>query len=145
MSALTASLVAPCTVRPASAARPQALRPARLAMSRSARSRVVVAAEPAVHLLLPIYGTLKRVGWCRDHWADICASPLRFTQSACGGTSRAADLSLTPAACLQTQEKSAVERAIQEAKETCDSGSTNECAAAWDEVCAKKSGACQCR
>ena len=38
--------------------------------------------------------------------------------------------------CMLLQEaKTAVETAIEQAKETCDSGTTQECAAAWDEVC----------
>ena len=36
--------------------------------------------------------------------------------------------------CAQTTDKSAVETAIDNAKEQCESGSTGECAAAWDEV-----------
>jgi hypothetical protein len=34
----------------------------------------------------------------------------------------------------QTTDKSAVETAIDNAKEQCESGTTGECAAAWDEV-----------
>ena len=34
----------------------------------------------------------------------------------------------------QTTDKSAVETAIDNAKERCESGTTGECAAAWDEV-----------
>ena len=35
---------------------------------------------------------------------------------------------------LQQETKSPVETAIEQAKSTCDSGTTQECAAAWDEV-----------
>ena len=38
---------------------------------------------------------------------------------------------------LLQEAKTAVETAIEQAKETCDSGTTQECAAAWDEVCAR--------
>jgi CP12 domain len=41
---------------------------------------------------------------------------------------------LVRASPAQTSEKSPVETAIDNAKETCESGSTGECAAAWDEV-----------
>lgn len=41
---------------------------------------------------------------------------------------------------LQTKEqKSAIETAIDSAKETCESGSAGACATAWDEVCHKSS------
>lgn len=37
---------------------------------------------------------------------------------------------------MQTKEsKSAIETAIESAKETCESGSAGACATAWDEVC----------
>lgn len=37
---------------------------------------------------------------------------------------------------MQTKEsKSAIETAIDSAKETCESGSAGACATAWDEVC----------
>ena len=35
---------------------------------------------------------------------------------------------------MQT-DKSAVEKAIENAKETCEQGNVGACAAAWDEVC----------
>ena len=41
---------------------------------------------------------------------------------------------------LQTKDqKSAIETAIDSAKETCESGSAGACATAWDEVCRKSS------
>jgi hypothetical protein len=41
---------------------------------------------------------------------------------------------LVMASPAQTSERSPVETAIDNAKETCESGTTGECAAAWDEV-----------
>lgn len=49
-------------------------------------------------------------------WADLSRSVLGFP--------------------VQTKEqKSAIETAIDSAKETCESGSAGACATAWDEVC----------
>lgn len=51
--------------------------------------------------------------------------------------------------CVQTTDKSAVETAIESAKESCESGTTGECAAAWDEVRTEchhcRQGAATCR
>ena len=64
----------------------------------------------------------------------LAARPVATTRAVSAGRVAAPARALRASVVVKADPKTPLEAAIEEAKDTCESGSTGECAVAWDTV-----------
>ena len=109
-------------------------------------SRSPVRARPQLRMRTVSMASPELVSFFSTLSAFLClrgrAARLHGLSTCCNATEIPCQLCHTCTVALQTKEqKSAIETAIDSAKETCESGSAGACATAWDEVCSLSSQA----